>query len=178
MTTPGVAAAGVDRPELAPQGERRVGRRVVLHVDPDERLVLGGPAEDPLDVRRGSRRVDAEAHLAQLDADVAIEAAGRERVEDREVLVGRRAAASAVDATASPRTSTVVRRPASRSRSSAASASSSVSPATNRATIERVTGSRVASRPRDRRRDSHRRNERRARSGAARRAVVAGTARW
>ena len=51
---------------------------------------------------------EPEAHLAELQADVPIEAARRERVEDGEVLVGGGAGAASAEVTASPRTSTVV----------------------------------------------------------------------
>ena len=74
---------------------------------------------------------------------------------------------SSADATDSPRTSTVVMKPAPRSRSSASSTSGSVSPATKRPTMGRVTGTLTANRPRDRRWDRPTKSERSARSGAS-----------
>ena len=76
--------------KLPVDGERGVGRRGVLHVDPDEVAALLGAADDPGDVLAGEVPVEAEAEPRRLDADVRVEPLAADRLEDVHVLVDER----------------------------------------------------------------------------------------
>ena len=68
--------------------ERDLGERRILHVDADEVAgglrVLGEAGRDLL----GERRIQSKAHLGQLDADVGVELAGGNLIEELMIDIG------------------------------------------------------------------------------------------
>src|SRR6185312_2921614 len=73
---------------LAVEAQRVVGRRGVLHVDPDEVAELGGVPDDVLEVRLAEVVAELQAEPRRLHAHVRAQLAALERVE--RLAVGRR----------------------------------------------------------------------------------------
>ena len=70
--------------------ERGFGLGVVLHVDAHEGTELSRALDHAADVLAAEITVDVETHLRQLERDVGLQAATRERVERGDVAVGGR----------------------------------------------------------------------------------------
>jgi len=79
------AHLGRRRPQLAHEGQRRLGLRAVLHVHAHEGPDVGRLRRDAFHVLPAERWVHVEAHLRQLQADVAVQAALRQRAQRLDV---------------------------------------------------------------------------------------------
>ncbi len=112
-------------------GDGGLGVWSALHIDADEGVGGGGVGDHLADDALGQFGVEVHAHLGELDADVGVELARGDRVEQAMIDLGGGAASASV-VTLSPSESRVTAMPSRLTRSQAASASSTVMPATNR----------------------------------------------
>jgi hypothetical protein len=69
-------------PQLAVQGERAVGRRRILHVDPHESAARVRIVHDRLGDLAAQDRIEVEPEAGQLDRDPGLEAFGRQASKD------------------------------------------------------------------------------------------------
>ena len=80
------ADIGEGTQRLAIDLERRVDVGMLLHVDPDEGVVLFRASKERAQVRAAARVVDVEAELGQLDGYVAVQSARANRLQRCEVV--------------------------------------------------------------------------------------------